>query len=228
MQSRILRLAAVHWRQWLTKGLHLSVIAGAAALVLLISYDIFNGVSYYIDPRYLKVQFWICMLFIVDILADMLLAPRKLRYLLTHVFFLLICLPYINIIDYYQISVPDYWLFTLRILPMVRAAFVLSMVAGSFGRDRIRDMFVCYIILLVGVVYFSSLMFYVEEYQVNPDVTDYWSALWWALMTMTSTGCYIPELTPVGRVLSAVLSAGGLILFPVFTVYIADAVSNGH
>ena len=228
MPDKFLTLAAANWRQWLAKSLHLAVIAGAVALVCMISYDIFNDISYYIDPRYLNVQFWICMLFIADILVDMMLSPRRLRYLMSHCFFLLICIPYINIIDYWQLSVPDYWQFVLRVLPMVRAAFVVSTVTGSLGRDRIRDMFVCYIILLIGVVYFSSLMFYVEEYQVNPDVPDYWSALWWALMTMTSTGCYIPEMTVVGRVLSVVLSAGGLILFPVFTVYIADAVSDGH
>lgn len=226
MKVRVPTTVAAHWRQWLAKGLHLSVIAGAAALILLISYDIFNDISYYIDPRYLDVQFWICMLFIADILADMLLSAHRMRNLATHIFFLLICIPYINIIEHYQLSVPDYWMFVLRILPMIRAAYVLSTVTGSLGRDRIRDMFVCYIILLTGVVYFSSLMFYVEEYQVNPDVNDYWSALWWSLMTMTSTGCNIPEMTVVGRVLSVVLSGGGLILFPVFTVYIADAVSN--
>ena len=42
-------------------------------------------------------------------------------------------------------------------------------------------------------------------------------------MNITTVGCYIEPITPTGKVLSVILSGGGLILFPVFTVYIADA-----
>lgn len=80
--------------------------------------------------------------------------------------------------------------------------------------------------LFVAVIYFSSLMFFVEEHPVNSEVDTYWSALWWTVMTLSTAGCYITEVTTVGKILSVVLSAGGLIMFPVFTVYIADAVSR--
>ena len=66
-------------------------------------------------------------------------------------------------------------------------------------------------------------MFYVQEHFVNPDVSSYWMSLWWTVMNITTVGCYIEPITPTGKVLSVILSGGGLILFPVFTVYIADA-----
>ncbi len=84
-------------------------------------------------------------------------------------------------------------------------------------------MFGAYIIMLVATLYFLSLMFYVEEHTVNPGVTDYWEALWYSVMQMTTCGSSINPVTPTGKVLGVVLSAEGLILFPVFTVYFTHA-----
>lgn len=214
------------WQRWLLIILHLFVIAGALALVLMISADTFRNVSFLGDPQYLRWQFWICLLFLVDITVGFCLAPNKWHFLRNNLFFLLICVPYVNILNWFHVQVPGEMVFLLRVIPMVRAAYVLAVVTGTLGHDRIRNMFKCYIMLLAGIVYFSSLMFYVEEHAVNPDIRSYWSSLWWSLMTMTTAGCYINEYTTVGRVLSVVLSGGGLILFPVFTVYIAHAVSG--
>ncbi len=33
--------------------------------------------------------------------------------------------------------------------------------------------------------------FYQAEYQINAQVTSYWSALWWSAMNMTTVGCNI-------------------------------------
>lgn len=206
--------------------LHVLVIAGAVALVLLISFDTFRNISFLGDPTYLKAQFWICMLFLIDITVDFFLSPKKLGYIASHLFFFLICIPYINISDYMGWPIDGEMRFVMRIVPMIRAAYVLALITGTLSRSKVTDMFTCYIILLLTIVYFSSMMFYVEEHAVNPDLTSYWQALWWSLMNMTTAGCYIDEYTTVGRVLSVILSGGGLILFPVFTVYIAHAVAG--
>lgn len=195
-------------------------------MVLMISADTFRNVSFLGDPRYIRWQFWICLLFQLDIIVGLCVARNKWRYLIDNLFFVLICIPYVNLLHWFGVHVPGELTFMLRVIPMVRAAYVLAVVTGTFGHDRIRNMFNCYIMLLAGIVYFSSLMFYVEEHAVNPDIHSYLSSLWWSLMTMTTAGCYINEYTTVGRVLSVVLSGGGLILFPVFTVYIAHAVSG--
>ncbi len=206
--------------------LHVLVIAGAITLVLLISFDTFRNVSFLGDPTYLKAQFWICMLFLVDIAVEFFMSPKKWGYIAAHTFFFIICIPYINIFDYMGWAIEGELRFVMRVVPMLRAAYVLALITGTLSRSKVTDMFTCYIILLLTIVYFSSMMFYVEEHSVNPDLTSYWQALWWSVMNMTTAGCYINEYTTVGRVLSVILSGGGLILFPVFTVYIADAVAG--
>ena len=57
--------------------LHVLVIAGAITLVLLISFDTFRNVSFLGDPTYLKAQFWICMLFLVDIAVEFFMSPKN-------------------------------------------------------------------------------------------------------------------------------------------------------
>ena len=214
------------WQQRLLLVLHLCVLAGSIALVTFISYDTFRNVSFTENQQYLQAQFWICMLFLFDIVVEFLITPHKWHYVLTHIFFFLIAIPYINIISFYQIELSGELTYFLRFIPMLRAAYVLAIITGALSSDRISSMFIAYIALLLTVVYFSSMMFYVEEHVVNPDCTSYPQALWWSVMCMTTAGSYITEYTITGKILSVILSGGGLILFPVFTVYITHAVAG--
>jgi hypothetical protein len=43
---------------------------------------------------------------------------------------------------------------------------------------------------------------------------------------MSTTGSDIAEYTDIGKILAPVLSGMGLIFFPVFTVYISDAING--
>ena len=57
-------------------------------------------------------------------------------------------------------------------------------------------------------------------------VTDYWSALWWAFMDVTTVGSNIIAVTVTGRVLSVLLAALGMMMFPIFTVYVTSLVQK--
>lgn len=215
------------WQQRALLWLHIAVLAGSIALITFISYDTFRNVSFLENQRYLDVQFWICMLFMVDIVVEFFITPRRWHYVVTHIFFFLIAIPYINILDYYSVPISGEMMYSLRFIPMLRAAYVLAIITGALTTsNRVSSMFIAYISLLLTIVYFASMMFFVEEHNVNPDCTSYAQALWWAIMCMTTAGSYIGEYTVTAKILSVILSGGGLILFPVFTVYITHAVAG--
>ena len=214
------------WQQKTLLGLHLAVLAGSIALITFISYDTFRNVSFVDNQSYLNAQFWICMLFLLDITVEFFISPRKWHYIVTHIFFFLISIPYINILNFYGIQLPGEAMYAIRFIPMLRAAYVLAIITGALSSNRVSSMFIAYIALLLSIVYFSSMMFFVEEHLVNPDCTSYPQALWWAVMCMTTAGSYVGEYTITGKILSVILSGGGLILFPVFTVYITHAVTG--
>lgn len=213
-------------RRVVLTSLHMVVLVAAVLLILIITRDIFENISFLVDPQYLKFQFWICVIFMVDIVIDCIFGDHNWRGIVMNIIFFFLCIPFVNVIDYLGLHVSGEMLFILRLLPMLRAAYIIVLVTGTIHSDRVSNLFRAYITLFVVVVYFSSLMFYVEEHSVNTGVDTYWSALWWTIMTLTTAGCYITEVTTVGKILSVVLSGGGLILFPVFTVYVANAVSG--
>ena len=82
--------------------------------------------------------------------------------------------------------------------------------------------------MLLATVYFSSLIFFVIEHKVNPQVAGYDDALWWAFMDVTTVGSNIYAVTPTGRILSVLLAALGMMMFPIFTVYVTSLVQNAN
>jgi len=82
--------------------------------------------------------------------------------------------------------------------------------------------------MLMATVYFSSLIFFVLEHVVNPMVTRYTDALWWAFMDVTTVGSNIIAQTVTGRVLSVLLAALGMMMFPIFTVYITNLIQQSN
>ncbi len=209
--------------------LRLLVLAAAVVLVLVITRDAFMNMSFVADPSYVRLQKWICYFFLFDIVVEWWLSPRKLHYLLSNVFFIIISIPYASLIQHFGWNLPGPVMFVLRFVPMIRVAFVIGMLVGAFSRNKMTTLFATYMTILVATLYFGSLMFFVAELPVNPGVHTFWSALWWAIMDMTTCGSSISEFTPTGQIIGVVLAAEGLILFPVFTVYITSALtSNLH
>lgn len=214
------------WHHHLVSAMRLVVIILSIVMVAMISLDTLRNISFLADRTYLRVQFYICLVFILDVIVEWIFTDKKKHYIATHIFFLLISIPYLNIVSRYHIQLPPEALYLMRFIPMLRAAYVLGIVTGVTAANWISSMFATYMIVLIMVVYFGSLMFFVEEHYINPDVTSYWSSLWWTMMNLTTTGCSIEPVTPTGKVLSVILSGGGLILFPVFTVYLTNVLKD--
>lgn len=85
-------------------------------------------------------------------------------------------------------------------------------------------MFFSYLSILVLTIYFAALIFYEREQPVNPGVTSFFDALWWCLMQATTMGSTLMPVTVSGKILSFVVSFMGLIMFPLFTVYLTSLI----
>lgn len=214
------------WGRRLVTWLHVGVIALSVVLIVLIGFDTLKNISFLADKTYLRVQFWICLYFILDVAVDFLFSKRRGRFLITHLAFLLISIPYLNIISALHVQVSPEAAYVLRFVPMIRAAYVLAIVSGAMQHGWARSMFSSYIVIVLASLYFGSMMFYVEEHAINPGVKTYWDSLWWAVLNLTTVGCDINPITATGKVLAVMLSAEGLILFPLFTVYLTNILST--
>ena len=189
--------------------LHVIILILSLFLVISISVDTFKGIPFYEQSVYMKVQLWICALFLADFVLEWFLAEKKGHYVATHFIFLLVAIPYM-----------------LRFIPLVRGGYAMAIVVGWLTYNRASGLFVSYLTMLLATVYFSSLAFYVMEHGPNPLVKGYGDALWWAFMDVTTVGSNIIAVTPTGRVLSVLLAALGMMMFPIFTVYVTSLVER--
>lgn len=54
--------------------LHIAVLALSVLLIAYITYDTLLNISFVTNPRYLKVQLWICLFFLAEILIECVLS----------------------------------------------------------------------------------------------------------------------------------------------------------
>ncbi len=211
---------------WIYDTLHIIVLILSIFLLVSISIDTFKDINFSIQPRFLKFQFWICIVFLADFFIEWFMAEKKWSYLLSHFLFFLVSIPYLNIFHYFNIQFSaqtEYW---IRFIPLVRGGYALAIVMGWFTYNRATSLFLSYLVTLVATIYFGSLVFYVCEQNVNPLVVTYSDALWWAFMDATTVGSNIIAVTLVGRVLSVLLAALGMMMFPIFTVYVTNLIQK--
>lgn len=208
--------------------LHVMILLMCLFLIVSISIDTFHNIPFLTQARYLKIQWWICLFFLFDFLLEFILAKHKWHYLKTHFIFLVVAIPYLNIIDYYHITFSPEVSYFLRFIPLVRGGYALAIVVGWLTTSKASGLFVSYLTMLIATVYFSSLIFFVLEHKVNPMVHQYSDALWWAFMDVTTVGSNIYAMTPTGKILSVLLAALGMMMFPIFTVYVTNLVQSAN
>ena len=207
---------------------HVTVLILSVLLIVYISYDTFRNIPFLKNKRYMDFQLFVCIVFIIDFFVELFLADDKWNYIKRRLLFLILSIPYLNIINHYQIALDSEAIYFVRFIPMARGALALAIVLGYISHNKITSIFASYLSIMVLITYFSSLIFFEREYPVNSMVTSYWSALWWGCMQVTTLGCDIYPITVAGKILCIVLSLMGMIMFPLFTVYLTNVIISRH
>lgn len=200
------------------------VLILSLALIIYISVDTFNGLRFMRDRFYMTFQLWVCVIFIISYFIGLWVATDKPRYICSHALFLFLSIPWLNIVEWVGWQPEPGILYLLRFVPLARGALAMTIVVRAVSRDKVTGIFFSYTFILLAIIYFGSLIFFERESSVNPMVPDFWAALWWAAMDATTSGSNINPVTPVGKATGCVISVMGMIMFPLFTVYITDTV----
>lgn len=203
------------------------VLVLSVILIVYISVDSIRDHDFLKNHDYMVFQFWVCVVFMIDFFVELWIADRKWDYIRHRWYFLLLSIPYLNLLPYTGWLVTQEELYFFRFIPLARGAMALSIVIGYISKNRFLGMLVTYLSILVLVTYFAALIFYQKEGGgVNSAVGDYWDAFWWGCSQVTTLGCDIYPVTTTGRILCCVLSAMGIVMFPLFTVYATDAIQH--
>lgn len=205
---------------------HYVVLLLSLALIVFISYDTFTNVPFLSNRTYMTFQFWVCIIFLADFFLELSFAHEKHLYLRNRWFFFLISIPFLNIIEMFHIQFSEETLYFIRYIPLIRGAYSLAMVVGFFSSNRAFTMLSQYAFILLSVIYFMSMIFYYEERPVNSQVITYWDSLYWAFLNVTTVGSDIQAVTIVGKVGTVLMAMSGMLMLPLFTVYVTDRVKR--
>lgn len=196
------------------------VLVLSVMLIVFISYDTLEGYDFLENTEYMRFQFWVCVVFLIDYFVEFYYTANRRHYMMRHWIFLVVSIPYLNIINLLQIEVANQTLYLIRFVPLVRGAYAMAYVVAFFFSNKAVSLLSQYIVVMAAAVYFISLIFFQQENGINPQVTSFWDALYWACLDATTVGSDITPATPAGRVCAVVLSVLGVMMFPVFTVFI--------
>lgn len=198
------------------------VLVLSAALITWISVNTFRHTDYLRSNAYMTFQFWVCMVFIADFFVGLYYSKAKWRFFRNQFLFLLLSIPVLNIVTHLNLPLSSQEIYFLRFIPLARGALALAIVISYISKNAVTSLFMSYLTILLFVVYFCSLIFYQVEIGVNPDVNTYWNAVWWSMMNMTTAGCNISPVTLTGEIIAVILPVTGMIIFPLFTVYLTN------
>lgn len=209
--------------------LRLIVLICSLLLVGCISYDtfVYNN-PFYQSEFAMKVQFWVCIFFMADLALEFIFSKRKTRYITIYLLLFIACIPYGTLLPKLGITLSRDIGYFIGFMPLIRSCYALVIVVGWFAVQTSSKMFLTYTIIMFSGVYLGSLGFYVCETNINPGVRTYWDALWWSVMEAITIGCNIEAVTTGGKVLSVIVGVLGLLIIPMFTVYVNNIVSVFH
>lgn len=203
----------------------LTLIAGIAIIISL-SIDILRSGKYTLDEGYMEIQFAACIIFMIDFFVRLACAPDKLRYWATNWFMLLISIPYLNIMQWVGAEPGKDMYLTLKSLPMIRGLWAMWLIIGWTATYKTSGLLLSYLLTVCGFTYFAALIFYAYEIGINPHLASFGDGLWWAWMGVTTVGAAIFPVTAIGKVLAVALPGLGMMMFPVFTVYLVSSLKK--
>lgn len=212
------------WRRYLSLDI-LKVIAGIVLLIS-ISWEILAGDHLYFSPLYLWIQFLVCVVFLCDFFIRWGLAGpgHRNRFFWVHLLYLLISIPWLNIFAWSGIPLTHDWGLLVGLIPMLRAFLAMNIIVQWMvnRKNRVACLFWAYIFTVVVFTYLSALVFYDYEIGVNTKLHGFSNALWWAWMNVTTVGAEIFAVTGIGKIVTVLLPAMGMLFFPIFTTYILN------
>ena len=201
------------------------IIALIASVVLLtaLSVEVITGDNIHFPQWFMGIQLAVCTVFIAAFFVEVSAADDRRRFFRRHLLFLLLSVPYLNIMQWCGVQMTRHCMMVLVMITLLRAFLAMYLVVRWLvGGGSARRLFYAYLFTVVVFTCLSGIVFYDFEIHVNPHLDSLGDALWWAGMGVTTVGAAIFPVTAVGKIFAVLLPLLGMLMLPVFTVYITD------
>ena len=206
----------------------LNVFAVIASIILIstISLEAFGDNPFTQPSTYSRIQLYICLYFIIDLFILFVLANNKIQFFKRYTFIMLMAIPYLYLFSDVHLNLTQEQIYLIHLAPLFRGAIALVFIVSIIVQHNTTALFISYLIFLVSIIYFLTLIFFVVEHGVNQDVLTYADSLWWAAMTVTTLGSNIQPVTIAGKFITTAMALVGLTIFPIFTAYMTTLINR--
>ncbi len=97
--------------------MNLMVLVLSGLLIFFISVDTFEEVNFLENHQYMVFQFWVCIFFMIDFFVELAYTSDKLCFVKRRMAFLLLSVPYLNIINMTGMHLSGDVLYFVRFIP---------------------------------------------------------------------------------------------------------------
>lgn len=111
-------------------------LAAGATLLVALSWEILAGDHALLTPSYLTIQFLVCVVFLCDFFVRLWLSERRGRFFVRHLFYLLISVPYLNLLAWSGVRMTHDWGILVGLVPMLRAFLAMFVIVQWMARGR--------------------------------------------------------------------------------------------
>jgi len=195
-------------------------------LVISISLEALSDNPFSEKRTYSDVQFWVCLYFLFDLSVLFFLSDKKWQFFKRYFFILLMAIPYLSLISDIHLHLNQEQIYFISLMPLLRGAAALVLIVSFIVQKNTTALFISYLIFLASIIYFLTLIFFVVEHRVNPDVKSYADSLWWAAMTVTTIGSTTQPVTIAGKFITTGMAMTGMTIFPIFTAYVTTLINK--
>ncbi|MDO4758151.1 MAG: potassium channel family protein [Rikenellaceae bacterium] len=209
-------------RQILLRASHLLRLVAGLWLLAAFSWEILHGEHPRLSPAYLSMQLVVCLLFMGDFMIRWLFAERRDAFLRANWLYLLLSIPWLNLIDWSGVALTRPWAMVVGLLPILVLVLAVHILLSWIDERKIHRLFITYLVGAMLFTYLSALIFYDFEGAHSGLPDNFGDALWWAGMSLSTAGAPITPATAVGKVLSVLLPMAGMLFLPIFTTYIME------
>lgn len=159
----------------------------------------------------------ICFIFLYDFIRDFRHAENKWKFMRWGWIDLLASIPYL---DFFRAG---RLLRLFRLIRLLRAFRSSKLLVEYIFHKKTKGTFTTALIIAILMLVFSSIAILIVENDPESNIKTAEDALWWAFVTLTTTGYgdRFP-VTTEGRIIAALLMIVGVGLFGTFTGYIAS------
>ncbi len=199
----------------------LSLVA-SVALIVGISIEIISGYRTHFSEWYMTLQLCVCLIFLISAAVRMSDSEYRRRHRWGNLLFILLSIPYLNILSWSNAVLPHDVERVVGFLPLLRSVMAMVVIVNWLISGRAKRLLAAYLVTVLVFTYIAALIFYDYEWGLNPKLTSFGNALWWAWMNVTTVGAEIFPVTAIGKVVCVILPSVGMMFFPIFTIYVSQ------